>query len=184
MMRQVGVFVKINPANSMANFNFDYAVLDYSTTFIFGSWVCITNGSSGFDCHLANPKEPKTLSMRGSNIINNQDDPAGNLGEMLLPDFAKEIEEKLIFKTSSTCSPINLRLESTQSETHCVQPMFGLRNPSSIYLKMIGSIYSTPEEDQLRVRDIGATARRGLPFSTHTQIQMKPPIHPQTTIWI
>ena len=61
---------------------------------------------------------------------------------MLLPDLAKEIEETLVFNTSSTRSLIDLRSESNRFETHCVKPVFGLRDASSIYQIMIGSIYS------------------------------------------
>jgi hypothetical protein len=43
----------------MASFNFTNAVLDEGTTFISGSWVCVTNGLGGSNSHLANPREPE-----------------------------------------------------------------------------------------------------------------------------
>ena len=90
----------------MANFNFNCAVLDRGTIFVFGSLICIANGSGGFDTHLANPKEPEASPTRRSVAA---DKRTANLGDMLLPDLAKEIEEKLVFNMSSTRSPINLR---------------------------------------------------------------------------
>jgi hypothetical protein len=38
----------------MASFHFTSTVLDEGTTFIFSSWICIANGSGGFNSHLAN----------------------------------------------------------------------------------------------------------------------------------
>jgi hypothetical protein len=43
LARQVGVFIKDPPENSMASFNFTSVVLDEGTTFTFGSWVCIVD---------------------------------------------------------------------------------------------------------------------------------------------
>ena len=83
---------------------------DRGTTFFFGSWVCIANGSGGFDSHLANSREPEAFPVRRSNAA---DDHVGNLSEMMIPDLAREIEQKLIFDASSTRSSINLRSEST-----------------------------------------------------------------------
>ena len=84
----------------MATFAFNTMALDQGTTFIFGSLVCITNGSSGFDSHLTNPKELEAILAKRSNFA----DCSSNLGEMLLPDLAKEIEQKLIINSSSTRS--------------------------------------------------------------------------------
>jgi hypothetical protein len=52
MARQVGVFIKHQPENSMASFKFTSAVLDEGTTLVFGSWICIANGLGGFNSHL------------------------------------------------------------------------------------------------------------------------------------
>ena len=115
--------------NLMAAFTYNCLVLDRGTTFVFGSWVCVANGSGGFDSQLANPREPEAPPARRSDANKCFDD----LGEMLLPKLAKQIEEKLVLNTSSTRSPINLRSETTRSKIHCVQPTFGLRNASSVY---------------------------------------------------
>ncbi|RLN16537.1 uncharacterized protein C2845_PM02G16410 [Panicum miliaceum] len=45
----------------MASFNFTSVVLDEGTIFTFGSWVCVANGSGGFNNHLANPKNRRHL---------------------------------------------------------------------------------------------------------------------------
>ena len=59
-------------------------VLDQGTTFVFGSWFYVANGSGGFNSHLTNPREPEAISVKSSNIANRSSD----LGEMLLPDLA------------------------------------------------------------------------------------------------
>jgi hypothetical protein len=41
----------------MASFNFTSVVLEEGTTFTLGSWVCIADGSGGFNSHLVNPRE-------------------------------------------------------------------------------------------------------------------------------
>ena len=64
--------------------------LPQGATFVFGTWVCIANGSGGFDSHLANPIALEAIlseSCDGSDDFFN--------GDMLLPDLAKEIERKL-----------------------------------------------------------------------------------------
>ena len=67
-------------------------------TFVFGSWVCVANGSGGFDNHLINPPTLKATSSENSNKLAGSDDH----GVMLLPNLAKEIEMKLEDNSSST----------------------------------------------------------------------------------
>ena len=43
----------------MASFNFGFLMIDAGTTFVFGSRVCIANGSGGFFSHLINPASSK-----------------------------------------------------------------------------------------------------------------------------
>jgi hypothetical protein len=38
----------------MATFAFNAMTLDQGTTFVFGSWVFVANGSGGFTSHLTN----------------------------------------------------------------------------------------------------------------------------------
>jgi hypothetical protein len=56
------VFIEHPPENSMASFDFTSIMLDEGTTFIFGSWICVTNGSGGFNSHLANTSKPEASS--------------------------------------------------------------------------------------------------------------------------
>jgi uncharacterized protein YaeQ len=93
------VFIEHPPKNSMASFNFTSTVLDEGTTFIFGFWICIANGSMGFNSHLANSKEPEASSLTPSS---NLDDFIDNLDEMLFTDLAQQIEIMSIFNATST----------------------------------------------------------------------------------
>ena len=98
-------------------------------TFVFGSWVCVANGSSGFDSLLTNSPTLKITMSEDSNKLAGSDDH----GIMLLPNLAKEIEAKLEDNSSSTRTQINLKPNSTRIETLFAQPVFGLRNSSSTY---------------------------------------------------
>ena len=60
-------------------------------TFIFGLWVCVANGSGGFDSHLTNPPTLKAATPESLSKLAG----SGDHGVMLLPDLAKEIEIKL-----------------------------------------------------------------------------------------
>jgi len=82
--------------------------------------------------------EPEASPARKSDIAKCSND----LGEMLFPDLAKEIEKKLVLNTSSTRSPSNFESEITQSKIHCVQPTFGLLIASSVYRRILRSMYS------------------------------------------
>jgi hypothetical protein len=46
----------------MATFAFNTMAFSQGATFVFGSWVCVANGSGGFDSHLANPIGPEVIS--------------------------------------------------------------------------------------------------------------------------
>jgi hypothetical protein len=74
-------------------------VLEEGTTFIFGSWICVTNGLGGFNSHLANNKEPEASS---STPRSNFDEFIDNLDHLLLPDLAQQIEMMSIFYVTST----------------------------------------------------------------------------------
>ena len=82
----------------MATFAFSTMALPQGGTFIFGSWVCVANGSGGFDSHLANPIQQEAISSESCNAIVGSVDQ----GNMLLLDLAKEIEQKLDINSSST----------------------------------------------------------------------------------
>ena len=51
----------------------------------FGSWVCVANGSGGFDSHLTNSPAPKITTSEDSNKLVGSNDH----GIMLLSDLAK-----------------------------------------------------------------------------------------------
>jgi hypothetical protein len=146
----------------MATFGFTTMAFPQGATFIFGSWVCIANGLGGFDSHLTNPIEPEAISSESCDAITESDDH----GDMLLPDLAKEIEQKLEDKLGFTRTRIDLSLNSTRVETLLARPIFGLRNASSTYQQVIKSIYSSYEDslDQtLGVENFSATASRAAP---------------------
>ena len=111
----------------MATFAFSTMVPPQGATFVFGLWVCVANGSGGFDSHLTNPPTLKATTSASSNKLAGSDDQ----GVMLLPDLAKEIERKLEDNSGSTLTQINLKPNSTRTETLLAQPVFGLRNASS-----------------------------------------------------
>ena len=121
----------------MATFAFSTMAPPQGATFIFGSWVCIANGSGGFDSHLTNIPTLKATSSESSNKLAG----SGDHGVMLLPDLAKEIEMKLEDNLGSIRTQIDLKPISTRIETPLDQPLFGLRNASSTYQQMIKSSY-------------------------------------------
>ena len=123
-------------------------------TFIFGSWVCVANGSGGFDSHLTNSPAPKITTSEDSNKLVGSNDH----GIMLLPDLAKEIEAKLEDNSSSTRTQIDLKPKFTRIGTPFAQPVFGFRNSSFAYKQMIKSIYENSLDLLLRVENHSVTA--------------------------
>jgi hypothetical protein len=61
LARQVGVFIQHPPENSMASFSFTRTMLDEGTMFVCSSWICVANGSGGFNGHLANSRKPEAF---------------------------------------------------------------------------------------------------------------------------
>jgi hypothetical protein len=148
LARQVGVFIEHPPENSMASFNFTSTVLDEGTTFIFGSWICITKGLGGFNSHLANSRKLEASSSTQSNDL---DEFIDNLNELLLPNLALQIEKMSIFGVTSTRDASYLvGLNSNQSvETTKSKPVSDLEEDLDLLLKL---------------KDMGATACRGPPI--------------------
>ena len=128
LARQVGDSAS-SSASSMATFAFSTMAPPQGATFVFGSWVCIANGSGGFNSHLTNSPALKITTSEDSNKLAG----SGDHGVMLLPNLAKKIEVKLEDNSSSTRTQINLKPKSTQIGTPFAQPVFGLRNSSSAY---------------------------------------------------
>jgi hypothetical protein len=83
----------------MASFNFTSAMLDEGTTFVFGSWIFMANGSGGFNSHLAETSKPEAPI---ANRRNNLDEFIDNLNEMLLPDLIREIGKMSVLDATST----------------------------------------------------------------------------------
>jgi hypothetical protein len=53
------VFIKHPLENSMASLSFTSTMLNEGTTFVFGSWICITNSLGGFNSYLVNSRKPE-----------------------------------------------------------------------------------------------------------------------------
>ena len=113
----------------MATFAFSTMAPPQGATFVFGSWVCVANGSGGFDSHLTNSPTLKNPTSEDSNKYTRSHD----CGVTLLPDLTKKIEPKLEDNSSSTQTQIDLKLKSTRIGTLLAQPVFGLSNSSSAY---------------------------------------------------
>ena len=155
LARQIGDLVS-SSASSMATFAFSTMTPPRGATFIFGSWVCVANGSGGFDSHLTNSPTSNISTSEDPNKLARSYDRSVTL----LPDLAKEIEAKLEDKSGSTRTQIDLRPNSTRIETLVAQPVFGLCNSSSIYKQMIRSSYENSLDRLLHVENQSATASR------------------------
>ena len=116
LARQVGDSVS-SSASSMATFSFSTMTPPRGATFIFGSWVCVANGSGGFDSHLTNSPTPKSSTSEDSNKLAGSHDRS----IMLLPDLAKEIEPKLENNSSYIRTQIDLKPKSTRIGTLIAQ---------------------------------------------------------------
>ena len=84
----------------MASFNFGFPAIDAGTTFVFGSWVCIANGSGCFSSHLINPTNTTPQEEQLGEIT-----PA----EILLPGFIKEIKNLSLSGLTPTRFSFGLR---------------------------------------------------------------------------
>jgi hypothetical protein len=71
------MFIEDPLTNSIAIIN-SAPVLEEGTTFVFGSWICVANGSDSFNNHLADTRKLQKLD----NFID-------NLDEMLLPNLVR-----------------------------------------------------------------------------------------------
>jgi hypothetical protein len=93
------VFIEHPPGNSMASFNFTNAMLDEGTTFIFSSWICVTNSLGGFNCDLVDSRKLEASTpTRHSDL----DEFIDNPDEALLPDLVLQIEKMFVFDVTST----------------------------------------------------------------------------------
>jgi hypothetical protein len=83
----------------MASLSFTSAVLDEGTTFVFGFWICVTNGLGGFNKHLVNFRKPEASAATRHSDLNEFID---DLDELLLPNLARQIERISVFDATST----------------------------------------------------------------------------------
>ena len=120
LARQVGDSAS-SSASSMATFAFSTMTPPQGATFVFGSWVCVANGSGCFDSHLANLPTLRTTTSESSSKLAG----SGDHDDMLLPDLAKEIEMKLEDDSCSTRTQIDLKPICTRIETSLAQPSTG-----------------------------------------------------------
>ena len=85
----------------MASFSFGFPAIGAGTTFVFGSWVCIANGSGGFSSHLINPTSMKAPQQEQLSEITSV--------EILLPGIIKKIENLSLSDSTPTRFPFGLK---------------------------------------------------------------------------
>jgi hypothetical protein len=157
LAREVGVVIEHPPENLMASFNFTSFVLDEGTTFIFDSWICVTNSLGGFNSHLANSREPEASTSTRSSDLGEFID---NLDELLLPDLALQIEKMSVFDATSI---------------HDVPELVGLdsnRSEGTTRSKFLSDL-DKDLDLLLKLKDVGAIAYWGPPFLISTRTPMK-----------
>src|SRR6185437_2634226 len=91
----------------MATFAFSTMTPPRGASFIFGSWVCVANGSGGFDSHLTNSPTPKNSTSEDSNKLARSHDRS----VMLLPDLPRRSSRN----SNTTRVLFGLRLISNQN---------------------------------------------------------------------
>jgi hypothetical protein len=98
----------------------DNAVLAKGTNFFVGSWVLVSDSSSGFNGHLIDPSAQKTLETTRLSVVNDFTD---RLDKIPLPVHVKEVREQLDFDVTASKSPSKLEedldhlLEITRPDT-------------------------------------------------------------------
>jgi hypothetical protein len=125
LARQVGERVEDPPASSMASFQFTRSVSSQGRTFVFGSWVCITDGASNFHRFLVDMK-PKTPT---AGLHSNLDKFVDDLDDLSIHASTVKIEvESAPGATSSGAAVTSFRLDSFQSKDSRSQSRLGSRN--------------------------------------------------------
>jgi hypothetical protein len=132
LARQVGALIEDPLASSMASFNLTVAP-EEGAAYIFGSWVCIANGSGSFDSHLANPKGPEASTPTSNHDI---DELSNNLGEIQISNLIENRESE----SGTNSAP-------TRDGSELDSP-FGLHNTATVYREALQSeSLSTLEKD-------------------------------------
>jgi hypothetical protein len=162
LARQVGVRIEDPPVNSMASFKFTSAVPPQGTTFVFGSWVCITDGVGNFHRFIIDMKQ-KTLA---ASFHSDLDEFVDNLNDSSTHGSATRTEEGSVFdSTPSSAATTLLGLDLFQFEDLRSRSRFGLldsaiepqeaNNPESLFALEKDLDYL------LRIGKPEAIARRG-----------------------
>jgi hypothetical protein len=110
----VGERVEDPPVSSMASFKFTRSVPSQSTTFVFGSWVCIADGVGDFQRFLVDMR-PKTSA---TDLRSDLDEIVNDLDNLPTCASATKIEmESAPGSTPSSVAATSLGLDSFQSKS-------------------------------------------------------------------
>jgi hypothetical protein len=122
-VRQVGVRIEDPPANSMASFKFTNAEPLQGTTFVFGSWVCIADGTGGFHQFTIDTMKLKTPA---ASFHSDLDEFVDNLDDLSTHGSTKKtVEESVVNTTPPSAATTSLGSDPLQSKD--------LRNRNSVY---------------------------------------------------
>jgi hypothetical protein len=146
----------------MASFKFTSDMPSQGTTFAFGSWVCVADGTGSLHRFLVDMK-PKTLVV---SFYSDLDEFVDNLDDLSIHGSATTIEEESAFgATPSSAATTLLELDSFQSEDLRNRSRLGLCNLATNLQEANNSeSLSTLEKDLDSLLQLGkpeATARRG-----------------------
>jgi hypothetical protein len=146
----------------MASFQFTRSVPSQGTIFVFGSWVCVADGTGSFRQFLIDMK-PKTPT---ASFHSDLDKFVDNLDDLSIHRPATRTEEESAFgSTPSSAATTLLGLDSFQSEVSSNRSRLDLRNlATDLQESNISESLSTLEKDLdslLQLRKPEATARRG-----------------------
>jgi hypothetical protein len=148
----------------MASFKFTSAVLPQGTTFIFGSWVCVTDGAGDFCRFTIDIMKLKTLA---ASFHSDLDKFVDDLDDLSTHGSATKTEQEFVFNaTPPRDATTTLGLDPLQSENLRNRSRLGLRNPATEHQEANNSeSLSALEKDLdylLRIGKPEATARRGV----------------------
>jgi hypothetical protein len=129
----------------MASFQFTRSVPSQGTTFVFGSWVCISNGVGSFRRFLIDMK-PKTPTVGPHSDLDKFVDDRDALP--IHGSAMRTEEESASGATSSSAATTFLGLDSFQSKDSCSRSRLGLRNlATDLQEANISESLSTLEND-------------------------------------
>ena len=127
LARQVGDSAS-SSANSMAGSS-DTNNVPEGTTFVFGSWACMADGSGGFSSHLVTPNSPKSKTIFQS----------ADVCETADLDGIRALLELSSDTTENVSTPTRI-YESVESETNSDSEKFHLSKTLRKYMAYLKSI--------------------------------------------